>query len=441
MTTFEHWQRQLTPYLRGGQESETQTTTAQTTADLEDTSGLRHNLSKLKLSNPFSLPSKTTPDTTQPVQLPDQQATLNSGYVAAPTSAPTSQDEMHGLTLPGTDLKYFDKPIPERLKARFLDIKVLYTQPLLDAISKGRKDPGDISMKLRYMGICARDIEPHIVIQCERKVAKRVKRFFTQGHVEEDLLPDFRVLVLTKTLLRLANDDVVEVLSDSIPEATMCGMPIELSRGGRSVSCTLGGVIMVEGHEKRLYGLMAGHPLRRLQTSPGSGQLFTQDSSSSSEEECSDSDGDSIATFSASSESRDFDVGIQQNRLGKPRLTIGTVTCDSFSTTRGENYDWAIVDLNQGYARPNLVVPNRELHLSDSENPGSEIDSYQRSSLGTTLLKEVVVLRQGKPLTAELFRNTSSLMISPGSSFVDVYEITTKDGPGKYAWPQTADTS
>ncbi|KAL4727169.1 hypothetical protein ACLX1H_006070 [Fusarium chlamydosporum] len=427
MTTFEHWQRQLTPYLRGGQESETQTTTAQTTADLEGTSGLRHNLSKLKLSNPFSLPSKTTPDTAQPVQLPNQQATLNSGYVAAPTSAPTSQDETHGLTLPGTDLRYFDKPIPERLKARFFDIKVLYTQPLLDAISKGRKDPGDISMKLRYMGICSRDIEPHIVIQCERKVAKRVKRFFTQGHVEEELLPDFRVLVLTKTLLRLANDDVVEVLSDSIPEGTMCGMPIELSRGGRSVNCTLGGVIMVEGPPKRLYGLMAGHPLRRLHVSSSDSHPTTEASGSSSEEECHCSDSDSVATFDICSKSRDPDTEEQHDKFGQPRLAIGTVTHDSFSTSVKNNYDWAIIDLDTGYALPNLVTP--QSYASYFGETEVEIQSYHHSSHEELPAKEVLILREGQPLMAELSFNTSSLMMFPGSSFVDVHEMAMRDGP------------
>ncbi|KAI1763325.1 hypothetical protein GGR53DRAFT_372606 [Hypoxylon sp. FL1150] len=53
----------------------------------------------------------------------------------------------------GQPLRILDKPIPEDLKNRFIDFKILYTAPLWKAVSgKRNKNIGDISMKLRYKG-------------------------------------------------------------------------------------------------------------------------------------------------------------------------------------------------------------------------------------------------------------------------------------------------
>ncbi|KAI1029259.1 hypothetical protein LB505_006229 [Fusarium chuoi] len=65
-------------------------------------------------------------------------------------------------------------------------------------------------MKLKYLGLTSLSAKLHIVIQCERKIAKRVRKFFAQGHVAEELLPDFRVFVLEKALLRLTDDEAIE---------------------------------------------------------------------------------------------------------------------------------------------------------------------------------------------------------------------------------------
>ncbi|KAH7198268.1 uncharacterized protein B0J16DRAFT_391958 [Fusarium flagelliforme] len=387
--------------------------------EVEGSGWLHPHLEKLKLPfhSPFSIESKVEETTkpTAPHQFPPS---------VGPSSGETLQDKTPGLALPGTDLLYFDKLIPERLKARFFDIKVLYTQPLIDAITKKKNDPGDISMKLRYLGLDSDNAELYIVLQCEKKIAKRIRRFFAQAHVEEELLPDFRVLVLDKTLLCLSNDGVTQVYSGMVPEKTVCGLPIELSRGDRSVSCTLGGVIMVENRQKRLYGLIAGHALRTLQAS----LPMTEDSGYSSGDEYSDSDDDSVTTSDISSNPLDSDIEIQDDDHEQPIINIGTIVHDIFSIPERNNYDWALVELGQEYALPNIVTPNRQAQTSDPVDSQAEIQCYDPSSLETSITKQVILLRQGQSSKAELSFNTSSLMISPGSRFVDAYDIIMKDG-------------
>jgi len=394
--------------------------------EVERSGWLHPHLAKLKLPfhSPFSIKSKITEPPKRTVPHPFSSSIVLS-FVQ------TLKDDPPGLALPGTELLYFDKPISERLKARFLDIKVLYSQTLLDSITKKMNDPGDISMKLRYLGLDSDNTELYIVIQCEKKIARRIRRFFAQPHVEEELLPDFRVLVLNNTLLRLSNDGITQVFSKSIPEKTICGMPIELHRGDRSVDCTLGGVIMVETCQKRLYGLMAGHALRTLRAS----SPMTEDSGYSSGDEYPGADGDSRSKSDTSSKPLGSDTEKQDHDPGRLRLNISTIVHDTFSTPGRNNYDWALVELGQEYALPNIVTPNLQAQTTDPVDSRAEIQCYDPSSLETSLTKQVLLLRQGQPSKAELSFSTSSLMISPGSGFVDAYDVIMKDGSCEWHVP------
>ncbi|UZP34276.1 hypothetical protein NXS19_002092 [Fusarium pseudograminearum] len=345
--------------------------------------------------------------------------------------APISQDEPAGISLRGTDMKDFPKPIPQQLKERFFDIKVLYTQPLRDFITKWRRDPGTILMKPRYLGLDSQNTKLHIVIQCEKRVAKKIKKFFAQRHVEEELLPDFRVLVVDEPPTEVANEDAIEVLSDSHPIKTMCGMPVTLKRGDKSVSCTLGGVIVVETDQKRRYGLIAGHPLKKFRGDP-SGKQPTYESygpSSSEEEENKDEkkedSDDASATLSKPAHS-DIERTNDDSIL-RTKLHVGTVAYDSFSIPSDENYDWALIDLNQEYALSNVVIRNEQPADTNSKYY-EEIHRYYSNLLDTALTTQVLVLKQDKPRTAELSFNTSSLMMFPGSEFVDAHDVTMKDG-------------
>ncbi|KAF4451230.1 hypothetical protein F53441_5773 [Fusarium austroafricanum] len=379
-----------------------------------------HKTSKWRASIPFRSSPSITSSTSQ-------NASSGSGIGIA---TPTSQSEPIGLTLPGTERKYYDRPIPDRLKDRFFDIKVLYTQPLLDYIVKRKRDPGNISMKLKYLGPKSQNspIELYIVIQCEKKIAKRVRKFFMQKHVEEEISPDFRVLILEETLLRLTSDDITEVLTDSIHGETWCGMPIKLSRGSVSARATFGGVIVVEASEKRLCGLTAAHSLRKLHSLPFSEQAVTQ----------------TKELLSAPRHVRQLSPASQHfrhSRYDQGTLAIGTIIYDTFHKPTAHNYDWAVIELSQHNVLPNTVAVDLQ---TESLYFGQEAAMAESEDLWNS--KDVLVLKQGVPQKGKLSFNSSSVMISPGSSLVEAHDLVMNTGsqlsPGDSgSWVVDAKTS
>lgn len=441
MTTVERWQGQLPSRLGGGEGTGSSTqVSAQGSHDVECPEGLRHKLSNWRTSVSFRPPPSITSKSAQQVDpKAPQYDGSDSGIGIATPSSHSQQSEPVGLDLPGTELKSFDEPISQRLKARFFDIKVLYTQPLLDYILKRKKDPGDISMKLKYLGLHSQSIQLHIVIQCEKKVAKRVKKFFAQGHVEEELLPDFRVFVLEKALLRLTNDEAIEVLADSVPMRTWCGTPIRLMRGNASVVATFGGIIVVETSHKRLVGLTAAHSLKKLH-SPLSNQLLANDtevpfssSSSNASESESDSDCESTITTESSVQHLEHlnDKGLDTT-ASQNTVQIGTILCNTFNAPMAQNYDWAIIDLSQQATLPNRVVLDGQPDSSDFEEDSDlEPILFPVGNPCVSVSRQVLVLKQGAKPIGEMSLDTSSVLISPGSSFVEVYDLAMEHGSCK----------
>ncbi|KAG5755336.1 hypothetical protein H9Q70_002012 [Fusarium xylarioides] len=427
----------------------------QDSPDVECPEGLRHKFSNWRASVPFrSSPTITSQPAHQVDPKIPQYEESDSGIGITTPSSQGHHNEPPGLELPGTELRHFDRPISDRLKARFFDIKVLYNEPLLDYILKRKKDPGDISMKLKCLGLRSLSAQPHIVVQCERKIAKRVRKFFAQGHVQEELLPDFRVFVLEKALLRLTDDETIEVLADSVPERTWCGTPIRLRRGNVSVVATFGGIIVVEATHKRLVGLTAAHSLKKLH-GPLSDQLLTHDrevpfsscTSDASESE-SDSDCESTITTESSVQRPEHlnDKGLETT-ASQNTLEIGTILCNTFDAPMAQNYDWAIVDLNLQATLPNRVALDGQSDSSDFEDESDlETIMFPVGNPCVSVSRKVVVLKQGAKSIGEMSLDTSSVLISPGSSFVEVYDLVMEHGsslsPGDSgSWVVDAKTS
>lgn len=429
MASFEHRQQQPVPHLGSGGGSSTQTN-VRISPDAECQEGLRQKLSNLKASIPFHSSVRTTSHHAQNEDPePSQPGSSDSGIGIITPPSECVQYELSGKPLEGTKLRWFDLPVPDKLKGKFFDIKNLYTRDLLDYISLRKRDPGDISMKLRYLGASPQHTQLHIVIQCEKKVASKVRNFFLKKDVVQTLSPDFRVLVLEKTLLRLGTDGLVQVLTNSTPKETWCGTRIKFNKGSLSAMATFGGVIMVETSCRRLYGLTAAHSLKGLQTDLLKYQEVPErdETESLSSTETSDEDSDFVFASTATTE-------ISLQHLDDPSIeewafntTLGTVFCDTLRSPMAENYDWAVVDLITPKALPNTVLKNQPSDLSDSEEEalhGTTIHLESTSPPSSTF-RPVLVLKQGTPQEGELFFEASCIMISPGSTFVKVHELHT----------------
>lgn len=353
----------------------------------------------------------------------------DSGYASIASSPDSKKEQFLARDLPGTRLKYFSTPISEQLRDRFFDIKILYTQPLFDAISKKRSNPGDVSMKLKYLGSSEDTARPYIIIQCAKKVSKKVTKFFAQDHVKEVLKDDFCVFVLDQELRRLVADNAINVLANYWPKETLCGLPIKIARDGISSTATLGGLIMVETAETHLYGLTAGHCLKRDGDSYPKTSEMNEDLDSDSGSDCSDVDselenfdwiGSLLYSSSENSEAGDVE-SVAETKV------IGNITYHSFSGPTERNYDWALIDLKPLHLEPNALV------LNDLGPPGSRLGP---EGLGKTIVwisssgragstpKKVLVLTNHGPQSGVLMFNGSCLLMDPGSKFVHTYDLT-----------------
>ncbi|KAJ6439022.1 GTPase activating protein [Purpureocillium lavendulum] len=245
----------------------------------------------------------------------------------------------------GSKVQVFERPIPKELKERFLDFKIQYTRALLHAISKGQKTAylGDISMKLRYQGTIEDSAQLYIIVQCESRIARRVKQFFAQGHVVRDLNPDFTVQILEKPLIRLSSNTTIEVLASAEKRSTFCGMQVRMKAGHLSSTATIGGLVLVVKDMKEvLYGITAGHPLSTIYWN-------TSEVATSSDVQVNDDE--EHRTYDNSVMALDWNddetLSQQYDAPHSAMKSIGTVAYDSLSSQSASgNYDWALIDLN-----------------------------------------------------------------------------------------------
>jgi hypothetical protein len=359
-------------------------TTNSAASDAETQEGLGSGATRVSTSNPHK--KQDTPST--------------SNFRATNTTQP-----------PGMQLLVFDKEIPEHLRQRFLDLKVLYSEPLWRAVSKKKRNPGDISMTLKYLGEEEALAALYIVVQCEKGLSKKIRKFFAQLHVLEDLRSDFRVHVIGVPPLRLSGQEGLWVFSDSADHDSLCGLRLKIQGvNGTAVETTLGGLIVARtGDDLTVYGMAASHPLGALGvTAPISPPSSPPDSS----------DPDDSGTDSDDPYTHEF-VGIPQaEEQNCPNTTpstntwgtkpIGAVFCHSLSLP--QNRDWALVSISPENWRPNLVSTRHVSALSTL------------SHLSSTGVRAWVSTPRG-PQSGLLRHEESCLLVSPGRSFVNTLQF------------------
>ncbi|KAJ6782471.1 hypothetical protein PWT90_04835 [Aphanocladium album] len=331
----------------------------------------------------------------------------------------------------GTGLKAFDKQIPERLGQRFEDLQAIYCPALYNHIlgkrgllsSRRTKkiDTGvcDFSMKWKYLGESEATAELYMVIQCAEGAGRKVRRFFRQSHVEEDLGTDFRVKVIESGLRRLmlAIEAAASVVGGE--HYTLCGRRLQLSLRNVRRQATLGGVVMVTSDsEEYFYAVTAGHPvqeLRRLEkVDEGVG-----DSDSDAMSECSDSEGgDNEESDSESASS----IVLEQRPLGPSEFdlmeppsnfqdSIGPICHDSFKDgSTATNCDWALIPLPPSQLLPNLLRHDKQL--------------FSVLNLPASSHAPAVVLTSRGAQVGKLNWKMTALFMAPGQQLVQTMDFT-----------------
>ncbi|CAJ2500056.1 Uu.00g029090.m01.CDS01 [Anthostomella pinea] len=319
------------------------------------------------------------------------QSEQDSGYGSFSTDSGTTK-----VGIP--KVKFSTDPVPKDVQDRFCDVRLLFGKALLNAVSSKQ----DISLKPKCTDP---DRTPYIVVQCDKRIVKKVKKFFDQSHVQE-ALGDFQIHV-APGLRQLATSEL-KVYGDHTTQRTLCGMRIKIESDQGSSMATLGGLIAVTraGHTST-YGLTAGHAVSRLISQSASAIEDNIDAFSDSSD---DDEYDEIANTD-----EDGVVAQTQATISAAAPEIGTITEHSFqSVSSSINHDWALVKFKSHVVTLALQCSAVLLRRA-TENP-------------TNLRMNVAVMTARGFQRGTVASSSSCLLVAPSEEFVDTYDFIADEG-------------
>ena len=169
---------------------------------------------------------------------------------------------------------FYDIAIPEQTYQRFEDLQKEFAKPFYNFLRKSYCNLGHVSTKLIVMGESRESAKPCVVVQCEDRIAAKVKQFFKKKEVKAQYQPPDRNLGFpalevfvrpqapSQKAMLVDRDITVEA------EASASGH-LEYSSGSRIRTfmddgtervATLGGFIKLSyGQYGTVYGLTVGH--------------------------------------------------------------------------------------------------------------------------------------------------------------------------------------
>lgn len=374
----------------------------------------------------------------------------DSGYASTtPTPERTPQCDQEELELPTGKffkrkirLKVFQEEIPTHVKDRFLDLQELFDRPLYERLVSSGNSFGPMSSKLKRLGESEQTSAYWLVIQCEPKMARRVRQFFDQDHVKSEYqprnesadLPWFNIWVCPKPPMRLAMDDEVdEGIFLDVKERTLCGTLVKV----QDRIATIGGVIMVKAQgEESLYCLTIGHILPMASSLAGVWDARDEEEQDLSDTESEASLGsDEIELDSAPSDDprEGKTLGSSKVDLLRPR-PIRFVEGTQCKTKRC--FDWALAALNEAdLYRPNCRIRASSNDEDDATVPIGESDELRETDQRSTRLavpRRIVVLGGVSGFGFGILSGSPSCYMSESStSFAQMYTLTLKAGSGK----------
>ncbi|KAH8891273.1 hypothetical protein GQ53DRAFT_765387 [Thozetella sp. PMI_491] len=255
---------------------------------------------------------------------------------------------------------------------------MLYSDDLLRAVYKKSVCQRDISMKLKYLGKDELSVGLYIIVQCEERFAKKVKRFFAKDNVVEDLGQDFKIHIVKKGLQQLASSDLLQVYG--IPSA-------------------------------------ASHPMVsfyrdiEIEALPA---IEDDVSESLDEYEDENEEEEEILFHELDENYPSFDDDPFEGQEGD---TIGTVLAKNIQ--RPVNLDWALITLDGGG-----WLPNELPHPDSSKSDGSLRPLYcNRVKIPFTSPIKVTVITSHGSQKGTLEANESSLFAAPSTRFVQTFDL------------------
>ena len=197
----------------------------------------------------------------------------DSGYPSPPITPDKGTLAQKLLKRTPKKLSIFEKDVPAPVNNRFHDLHILFNEPLYRYLGKHGVVVTAMSIKLKYAGESEAEAKPWIIVQCDERASKRVRRFFNQQPIKAQYQPrdaqspdvNFGLLVHGIPPKQMATESENYIrgdISDGAP--TLCGKPIKICTSNGTRLATLGGLIKVVHSEGiQLYGMTAGHIITR----------------------------------------------------------------------------------------------------------------------------------------------------------------------------------
>lgn len=364
-------------------------------------------------------------------------------------------------------LQRFDVPIQKFYLERFEELQDLLGKPLADHVLHNCVTFSAISMKIMCLGRSKSEAKPWIVVQCDPKIVRHIRRFFAQRDIKDQLqplsqksdLPNFEVLVHGTPPEQLAAVSMLEHKSGQVQEHSLCGTKIRLEMDSEDDSqvrhcfASIGGLvcISVAGRQK-FYATTVEHIVPTWPKHSTEGQLSNGDSdvetelsaslqSDIMEDEIFELTVESDDPFTTTNFDGDKDTEKTTQALDMIERTNSTAEDDiqwrelgilhRGHTTAEANLDWAAIEIID----PMLLLPNASSNLLRPEGDYQELRTY----IPTRKLehREAIIL-DGDGLTrgGELSTAPSFLLLPSRTNMTKTYvlKLDSKGGEPSFAY-------
>ena len=388
-------------------------------------------------------------------------------------------------------LSIFEKDVPDPVNNRFHDLHVLFNEPLYRYLGKHGVAVTAMSIKLKYAGESEAAAKPWIIVQCDERASKRVRRFFNQQQIKAQYQPrdaqspdvNFGLLVRGIPPKQMATESEHYIrgdISDGAP--TLCGKPIKICTSNGTRLATLGGLIKVVNSDGiQLYGMTAGHIITRKefdkdgvdhddddtygkQSTEGrfstvksasvagaTEDIATDEASMTDDQSCSGDkdvdDHDESSEQGEDEEEYELDFGSVDDQQGKSNINpaalsrclqrndllkvrwpkLGHLSFVSHQPASDSDLDWALIKFHD----PTLCRPNLLTFPEHTYEFGvsARLREGPRRLTRATRSRDVLLLSGMAGLKrGKLATSFGYLMIGPVKQFKEIYSVSMSDG-------------
>lgn len=366
-------------------------------------------------------------------------------------------------------LAAFNKTISRFAHNRFMDLRRIHAADLNKCTGSSPRPQG-ILMTLKSLGQNETDAEPFVHLQCDKSVARKVRAFFKRADVISEYQPQnpdtysphFGIFVCPlppRPLWSSASKVQIGTLPfielpfgdpghDRTKLRTLSGVALS-PNNKHNTYATNGGIVMIENTSRHIdvYAMTTGHLFRQ---NPDDNQIAENDSVYDD-----DSDAEDDLQFVEPSTEK----STQLDMMATEHEEIIYMFSDAFEETRehknessmilsstlwtpnkgdvyeGQNFDWALLPINNDLCLPNFVCPyptdvlSSALPITLNSKDDEKTDPHNEAE--APVGRHVCLIAAVSGYRTGILQVMSSyMMLSPGSQMIQVLELFFENGYG-----------